>query len=1270
MLNGAGGSNDTLAAKITSGVYAGVSNTAVASGSESMPIQPETTSIENIKLQAVNSGIYASKLTTEVFVNAKDMTGITKIASNYSDANLTIQNLTTLDDGGSARPVSDMTVGMEYTGNADSNWEESDLHVYFDQDYLTTQTTFGKPSIDFKLMNEDAYDATITSAGGVRPLDGVYVFQMDFRLNGKTYSLAPYLLVDEPANGDGSQVSTYAQQLVAVQKAIVALKAANPTDVALQSLSAQDGVPFTSDISPATGQLRQGTTITLTVDGSTANVPNSLTVAATDLQLVRSPLATVANNNRYERAEPTPALTGKTLEINVALEKIGLAGDGGDLVIGSMNKTVNNAWDAVNTTTDTVSGINQFNVTVYGANDKSSSLSSLASTNNNLKTVVVTTAAAQTGTYANLTIGNSKTEFDKKVNSSTAAVPAVYAGVSPITGLPVEVSAAVAATTETIGVTKGTPSAFNANALKDVQTFDASGLKGNLTLFAALSSEVTAKYLNVLDVQANPAEDNVAFAYTGGTGNDYINLYLDPSNLALPGTVNREDLTLNVSGGAGNDELVTYIGTTGEGEAQWYQNQKINAVLSLVSGEATGQLVVNGNDGNDTIRTIGAGDFAINGGLGNDTIYSDNSGVQGKSGSNAGRAAWVFNAIDTDDAGPGAANVNNLISQARASTTTGVVNLHLTVNYRDIVKTVVVANSAGAQSGVVVTDLQIRQAIQDAINNDAVLSKLLVAKEGPSGSLVVSSLTDGDVSATPADNFKVSLSSTALTTGQSALGLLQINTTQANALGFAADSDADATTTTNLAIAFGRFDASTATNGAATGGVSDGAAIIGGDSFAPSDNLIVGGAGNDVIVLSTTGYKSTTPATTASMLVSSNETVAYGANFGADTIVNFDSTLNEAGTPIWDGGTEEVVTLTFSASDGDPAAETIVFDGVTVNLAAPTLAGIIPALDVGTQFVTQYNAAANTAWTAVNGAAGVVVLTRKVPGNVADLTTAAFTGNFFAAAVDPDGNGTVGIAIVQGTDTVVPATTSSFTVTYDTATTALVTPAPALAGITGEIAGDGALSLATKLAATVTAGYTNTGVVTIGTGTSYSVTFTAVALGATALPVDTAFGLGATPADGVNGTFVGVAGTAATTSVPVATIAPAGPGEGYDKLDFVTIGGDINATSSNFNSLVLDKSIVVAARTTANDTATEVAALFTDSATAMTHVYVAYTPLHVAGAPGVPPAADATGTTNVGYVYAVTDAVGTGTGSVTATLMGTIDLADTTWASLHAINFV
>lgn len=102
-----------------------------------------------------------------------------------------------------------------------------------------------------------------------------------------------------------------------------------------------------------------------------------------------------------------------------------------------------------------------------------------------------------------------------------------------------------------------------------------------------------------------------------------------------------------------------------------------------------------------------------------------------------------------------------------------------------------------------------------------------------------------------------------------------------------------------------------------------------------------------------------------------------------------------------------------------------------------------------------------------------------------------------------------------------------------------------------------------------------------------------------------------------------------------------------DLFDFVLLGGDINATFTNFNSYVLDKSIVVA-----SGTPLSVAALFTDSATAMTHVYV-----------GV----DAN---NIGSVYTVTDLAGVGVGSVTAQLVGTIDLADTPWLSLTATNFV
>ena len=102
-----------------------------------------------------------------------------------------------------------------------------------------------------------------------------------------------------------------------------------------------------------------------------------------------------------------------------------------------------------------------------------------------------------------------------------------------------------------------------------------------------------------------------------------------------------------------------------------------------------------------------------------------------------------------------------------------------------------------------------------------------------------------------------------------------------------------------------------------------------------------------------------------------------------------------------------------------------------------------------------------------------------------------------------------------------------------------------------------------------------------------------------------------------------------------------------DVFDFVLLGGDITPTFTNFNSFVLDKSIVVAAGTSNN---VAVAALFTDSLTASTHVYVGY------------------GADNIASVYSVTDLAGVG--GVSAQLVGTIDLADTPWATLTATNFM
>jgi hypothetical protein len=82
------------------------------------------------------------------------------------------------------------------------------------------------------------------------------------------------------------------------------------------------------------------------------------------------------------------------------------------------------------------------------------------------------------------------------------------------------------------------------------------------------------------------------------------------------------------------------------------------------------------------------------------------------------------------------------------------------------------------------------------------------------------------------------------------------------------------------------------------------------------------------------------------------------------------------------------------------------------------------------------------------------------------------------------------------------------------------------------------------------------------------------------------------------------------------------------------------------NSLSLDKSIVIAAPTAAGATvltAAQIAALFTDSATAINHVYVAVD------------------STNIGSVWQVADAAGVAAGNVVATLVGSIDLADTAW---------
>jgi hypothetical protein len=367
--------------------------------------------------------------------------------------------------------------------------------------------------------------------------------------------------------------------------------------------------------------------------------------------------------------------------------------------------------------------------------------------------------------------------------------------------------------------------------------------------------------MTLVDEATDATADNIQFAYDGGSANDYINLWLSDANLAAAGTTTREDFGLNVDGNAGDDEIVTLIGdgssTDGAGTAEnWYLNSVINA-----------NLAVNGGAGNDTIRTLGGGDIVITGGAGNDAIYTDNSAsaFAAVPTPTIDFATWVFNT----DLGF-APVLSNLVSQG-PSTTISVVNAQLTVTFRGITSTVDIAESVGSLVNVSITDLSVNQAIKAAINSDPVLSTMLVATDGPARSLVVTSLIDG---ARVLGDIDVSFGAVALTAAQ-----LLVPGLVAFVPAAAADLEDGYIGANNT---FAQDDL----------GPTD---MTGVDSdLTATDNIVTGGTGNDVIVLSTTVGTVAVDA--------SNEIVRYEAGvFGNDTVVNFaDATAATPGTDQFD----------------------------------------------------------------------------------------------------------------------------------------------------------------------------------------------------------------------------------------------------------------------------------------------------------------------------------------------------------------------------------
>ncbi len=233
------------------------------------------------------------------------------------------------------------------------------------------------------------------------------------------------------------------------------------------------------------------------------------------------------------------------------------------------------------------------------------------------------------------------------------------------------------------------------------------------------------------------------------------------------------------------------------------------------------------------------------------------------------KAVWVFNTANQAAVGAAgyvlASNDERALFDLKsdANNSYNYFKAKLTVTFKGLTATVEVPNT-----GYKTSDLQVNQAIKEAINKDPVLSKLIAATDGPANSLVVTSLIDGVLAE---GQLAVSIAMpTALTAADvsAAAPVYGVAVNEAAVLGVLTASKTAFDTKAD-------YSARHAETGAQGGNV----AVTGRASTTTSDNTIDGGANNDVIVLGTTvGVQA---------LLSSNDTVVFQPNFGNDVVVHF-----------------------------------------------------------------------------------------------------------------------------------------------------------------------------------------------------------------------------------------------------------------------------------------------------------------------------------------------------------------------------------------------
>lgn len=870
--------------------------------SQGFAITAETTNVENaaFRAQAVSSDSTDNNTsrTNEVQIDAQRMSGVTQWESNNSRADLLIEDVRILD----SQITKDITITMRETDPG-----HVDYGVYFDQYSLRSSaqssSVLGLELMDTRTVLANEKDPVTGELLAIKESPYTAV-QFHYQING---SQQPKIAQVTSNNIDNAK--TWTQLRDAIKAAIdgdselnqlgLTVRLGDPT--VSPDDTAKPDTYWAFDTKTNTKLLGQR----IILESSKASLYADQ--GAGDGWKTASGAQVPIDSGLHTNVRKLDSSNTDLVASKIILDDVGRGSMGGDLVVGGLS-----VGD-----TSLSKGVQRFEIEVQD----NSKLQTINSTNNTLREVTikngatdhhnVTPYAPTTKDKGNLTVTGEVTTTSAVSDSNN------FSGGSFI-------DAALPGTETVNGGDQ-----HNAYGFSDVRLIDATAMTGKLNFTAELTERAIAKYLDLNDTQGNPATDNnyktevspgainspttVGVEYLGGTNDDTMVVDIDPTVAGSRSRLlaGREDFSFKADGGAGNDNITVKIvnsltndGLTNDGFTNyggyqdWYNNQDLN-----------NNVIINGGAGNDTIRTPGAGDAIINGDAGNDVIYTDNTGfqtVQTHGSVNPSNVAgtttpsvtsnvngiWAFNTEDQFNIGAVVRDINDLRSDNNDS-----YNLYkgeLTVTFKGIPSAKIAIDSTNYKT----SDLQINQAIKNAINNNSTLNKLLIAEDGPANSLVVKSLIDGvmnEANLTVAITAPTSLTAAELSSAAAAYGNGATSDTVLAVMTAAAAS----TTAFNIAgtaDTTGDYVTAMATTGPAVDTNADGIfdtniSITGAASLSSSDNLVTPGSDNDIIVLGTT--EGLNPVTGFfDSVVSSNETIKYGASFGNDVVVNFRSAID------------------------------------------------------------------------------------------------------------------------------------------------------------------------------------------------------------------------------------------------------------------------------------------------------------------------------------------------------------------------------------------